>query len=200
MSDLMNEATDPLVLFDAWFAEARAAEISDPNAMALATSTPDGMPSVRTVLLKGHGGDGFVFYTNLESRKGVELARNPRAALCFHWKSLRRQIRIDGPVEQVAAEEADAYFNSRPRGSRIGAWASIQSRPLDARETLEARVDEIDARFAGSEIPRPVFWSGLRVKPLRMEFWQDRPSRLHDRILFEREAHDAGWRVTRLYP
>ncbi len=194
----MNEATDPLVLFEAWFADAQAAEPNDPNAMSLATVGPDGAPSVRIVLLKGVDWRGFAFYTNLDSRKGAELAGNPQAAVAFHWKSLRRQIRIEGAVEKVTPEEADAYHSSRARGSQIGAWASAQSRPLESREELEARVREVEARFPDATVPRPHFWSGFRLRPRYFEFWQDRPSRLHDRISFTAES--GSWRRGRLYP
>jgi pyridoxamine 5'-phosphate oxidase len=195
--------TDPFALFAAWFAEAEAAEPNDPNAMCLATATADGAPSARMVLLKGVDGPeaparGFVFYTNLESRKGREIAANPRAALLFHWKSLRRQVRIEGPLFPVAPEEADAYFASRPRLSRIGAWASRQSRPLSSRAELEAAVEAFDSRFPGEDIPRPSTWSGFRLVPHRMEFWREMPFRLHDRRLFEREGE--GWRQGLLFP
>ncbi|ABF52375.1 Pyridoxamine 5'-phosphate oxidase [Sphingopyxis alaskensis RB2256] len=189
---------DPLALFDSWFAEARASEPNDSNAMALATATPDGRPSLRMVLLKGHGPDGFVFYTNLDSRKGGELAANPHVALLFHWKSLRRQIRIEGSVAPVDNATADAYFATRSRDSQIGAWASDQSRPLDSRATFEARFAEMQARFAGQDVPRPPRWSGWRVTPERIEFWQDRAHRLHERTLFERTA--IGWTKGYLYP
>jgi len=194
----MDGARDPYELFDAWFAEAKAAEPADPNAMALATSTPDGFPSVRIVLLKGLDRRGFVFYTNLGSRKGEELAANPRAALGFHWKSLKRQVRIEGPVEPTTEAEADAYFAGRPRASRIGAWASDQSRPLDSRATFEARIRAFDEQYPGEAVPRPPFWSGFRLKPARIEFWQDREFRLHDRLVFT--AADDGWTTERLYP
>lgn len=195
--------TDPFALFAAWFAEAEAAEPNDPNAMCLATATADGAPSARMVLLKGVDGPeaaarGFVFYTNLESRKGQEIATNPRAALLFHWKSLRRQVRIEGPLFPVAPEEADAYFASRPRLSRIGAWASRQSRPLSSRAELEAAVEAFDSRFPGEDIPRPSTWSGFRLVPHRMEFWREMPFRLHDRLLFTREGE--GWRQGLLFP
>jgi pyridoxamine 5'-phosphate oxidase len=194
----MNEATEPLALFADWFDTARASEPNDPNAMSLATVGADGAPSVRIVLLKGFDARGFVFYTNIESRKGAELAANARAALCFHWKSLRRQVRIEGAVEPVTAAEADAYYASRPRESRIGAWASAQSQPLASRADLEARVREVEARFPGDAVPRPDHWSGYRLAPTYFEFWHDRPHRLHDRISFTAES--GQWRRGRLYP
>jgi pyridoxamine 5'-phosphate oxidase len=189
--------TEPLTPFARWFADALASE-PDANAMILATATREAAPSARSVLLKGFDARGFVFYTNLESRKSAELAGNPRGALCFLWKSLRRQVRIEGTVEPVSAPEADAYFESRPRESRIGAWASDQSRQLESRAVLERRVEDATRRFGDGEVPRPAFWSGFRVAPRRVEFWQERPSRLHDRWLFVREG-DA-WRRSRLYP
>ncbi|WP_227339934.1 MULTISPECIES: pyridoxamine 5'-phosphate oxidase [Sphingopyxis] len=189
---------DPFDLFDAWFAEAAASEPNDANAMALATTTPAGLPSLRMVLLKGHGPDGFIFYTNLDSRKGGELAENPHVALLFHWKSLRRQIRIEGPVVPVDDRVADAYFATRSRDSQLGAWASDQSRPLDRRETFEARFVDMQRRFEGQDVPRPPRWSGWRVVPDRIEFWQDRAHRLHERTLFERDG-DA-WTKGMLYP
>lgn len=195
-SDLESE--DPFRLFEAWMADATASEPNDPNAMALATVDPDGMPNVRMVLLKGVDSRGFTFYTNFESAKGQEILGSMKAALCFHWKSLRRQIRVRGPVEIVAEEEADAYFDSRPRGSRIGAWASRQSRPLESRFALEKAVAEYTAKYAIGTIPRPDYWSGLRILPSSFEFWHDRPFRLHDRIVFSRAAE--GWTTTRLYP
>ena len=189
---------DPFALFDSWFADARASEVNDPEAMALATSDVQGRPSVRMVLLKGHGRDGFTFYTNLESRKGEELAANANAAICLHWKSLRRQVRAEGPVVPVSEAEADAYFASRGRDSRLGAWASDQSRPLDRRETFEARFEEIKARFGEGEVPRPPHWSGFRLVPERIEFWSDRSHRLHERRLFTRAA--GGWSEGLLFP
>ena len=190
--------TDPLALFDEWFAEARAAEINDPEAMALATADAAGQPSVRMVLLKGHGPDGFVFYTNEQSAKGEQLTANPRAALLFHWKSLRRQVRVEGCVERVSGAEADAYFASRARDSQLGAWASDQSRPLDSRETFERRFEQVKRRFEGQDVSRPSHWGGYRVVPDRIEFWMDRPYRLHERRLFTRSA--GGWSEGLLYP
>ena len=190
--------TDPFQLFSDWFAEARGSEPNDPDAMALATATPDGRPSVRMILLKGHGPDGFTFYTNLDSRKGAELAANSRAALLFHWKSLRRQVRIEGAVEPVPDQDADAYFATRSRDSQLGAWASWQSRPLDARPTFEKRYEEMARRFDGAEVPRPPRWSGYRLKPELFEFWTDRPHRLHERRLFTSQG--SGWREGLLYP
>ena len=191
-------ATDPNALFAEWLAEARASEPNDPEAMALATADPSGQPSVRMVLLKGHDSRGFVFYTNLDSRKGGELAANGQAALLFHWKSLRRQVRIEGPVEPVSEEEADSYFASRGRDSQLGAWASDQSRPLDSRSTFEARFDKMGQRFDGGDIPRPPRWSGFRVVPHRIEFWKDRAHRLHERRLFVRQGE--RWSEGFLYP
>ncbi|MFC3096630.1 pyridoxamine 5'-phosphate oxidase [Alteraurantiacibacter palmitatis] len=190
--------TDPFVLFDAWFEEANGAEPNDPNAMALATATPDGLPSVRMVLLKGHDARGFVFYTNSHSRKGGEILANPNAALLFHWKSLRRQIRIEGPLTEVSAQEADAYFHSRPLKSQVGSAASDQSRPLDSRATYLRRVEQI-AEACPVQVPRPPHWTGFRLDPARMEFWTDRPNRLHERRQFTRTA-TGGWTSTLLYP
>lgn len=189
---------DPFALFDAWFAEAQAGEPNDPNAMALATADALGRPSVRMVLLKGHGPDGFVFYTNRDGRKAGDLAANPHVALLFHWKSLRRQIRIEGPVTLAGDAESDAYFASRSRDSQLGAWASDQSRPLADRATFEARVEEVRARFAGQDVPRPPFWGGYRVTPDTIEFWQDREARLHERRVFTRSRD--GWTQGMLYP
>ncbi len=196
-------ADDPFDLFAAWFSEAERSEPNDHNAMTLATATAEGVPSARMVLLKGVDGAGapsrgFVFYTNLESRKGGELLDNPNAALCFHWKSLRRQIRIEGGVCQVDDAEADAYYHSRPRGSQIGAWASAQSRPLQARGDLIKQVAKVTARYPLGEIPRPPHWSGFRLVPRRIEFWRDRQFRLHDRLVYAAEG--TGWRTERLYP
>jgi len=191
-------ATDPHALFEEWLAEARLSEPNDPTAMAVATADAEGRPSVRMILLKGHDQRGFVFYTNLDSRKGGELAANPNAALLFHWKSLRRQVRVEGPVEPVGDAEADAYFATRARESQLGAWASDQSRPLDRRETFEARYQEMVARFEGKAVPRPPRWSGWRVVPERIEFWSDRAFRLHERRLFTRSGE--GWSEGLLYP
>mgnify|MGYP000850437597 CR=1 FL=1 len=205
MSDipLIDLKADPFALFAAWMSDAETSEPNDPNAMAVATATPDGRPSVRMLLLKGVDERGFVFYTNLESRKGRELLANPHVALLFHWKSLRRQIRIEGPVEAVSAAEADAYFASRSRMSCLGAIASDQSRPLDDRSTFEERLKAVDEKYGDGPIPRPANWSGFRVLPEAIEFWQDRPYRLHDRAVWTRDGntHDGnGWNVTRLYP
>jgi len=190
--------TDPLALFDEWFAEAREAEINDPETMALATADARGRPSVRMVLLKGHGSDGFVFYTNEQSAKGEQLAANPRAALLFHWKSLRRQVRIEGAVERVGDAEADAYFATRARDSQLGAWASDQSRPLDRRETFEERFEQVKRQFEGKDVPRPPHWRGYRVLSEQIEFWSDRPYRLHERRLFT--LRGGGWSEGLLYP
>jgi len=193
-------ADEPFGLFDSWMAEAVASEPDDPNAMAVATVGPGGQPNVRTILLKGADPRGFVFYTNCGSAKGLELEAAPKAALLFYWKSLHRQIRVRGPIEPVSDAEADAYFASRSRESRIGAWASDQSRPLPSREDLEAAVARCTAEFAGKDVPRPPYWHGYRVMPLEIEFWASRPHRLHDRILFRRPTEGAPWTKTRLYP
>jgi len=189
---------DPYVLFDTWFQEAKQGEPNDPNAMALASVDADGLPNVRMVLLKGHDRRGFVFYTNFESDKGREILGAGKAALLFHWKSLRRQVRVRGTVEQVTDAEADAYFTSRPRDSRIGAWASQQSRPMAGRFDLEKAVAVTAAKYAVGTVPRPPHWSGLRVRPSSIELWQDMPFRLHDRVRFV--ADGEGWRGTRLFP
>ena len=190
--------THPLQLFDQWFAEARANEPNDPEAMALATADRDARPAVRMVLLKGHGSEGFVFYTNEQSAKGEQLRENPRAALLFHWKSLRRQVRIEGDVERVSSEQADAYFATRSRDSQLGAWASDQSRALESRQLFEQRYEEMKHRFEGQPVPRPPHWGGYRVIPERIEFWTDRPHRLHERRLFVRGGD--GWTEGLLYP
>jgi pyridoxamine 5'-phosphate oxidase len=189
--------TDPLTLFDQWYAEARESEPNDAEAMTLATAA-DGQPSARIVLLKGHGPDGFVFYTNEQSAKGDQLAANPKGALLFHWKSLRRQVRIEGRVEQAPDSEADAYFATRGRDSQLGAWASDQSRSLDSRAAFEQRFEEMKARYEGQEVPRPPHWRGYRVIPERIEFWIDREHRLHERRLFTRDG--GGWSEGLLYP
>lgn len=205
-----SNATDPFALFETWFAEANAAEVNDPNAMSLATAGADGLPNVRIVLLKGLDGGldapgrpdrGFVFYTNTLSAKGREMAANPQAALLFHWKSLRRQVRIRGAITPVSEEEASAYYASRPRGSRIGAWASRQSEALATRAELEAEIARLEAQYAeGSDIPRPPHWSGYRLTPTEIEFWSERPFRLHDRAVFRRSTPTTAWSRNRLYP
>lgn len=192
-------ANEPFALFEAWFKEAKAKEPNDPNGMALATADADGFPDVRMVLLKGVD-TGFVFYTSAESAKGRQLEANPRAALVMHWKSLRRQVRVRGLIERVSDAEADAYFQSRDRGARLGAWASQQSRPLEARLALEKRIAEFTAKFGLGEVPRPEYWRGYRLAPLAIEFWRDRPFRLHDRLVFTRSALDQPWAKQRLYP
>ena len=193
-----TEEAEPFRLFAKWLEDATASEINDPNALALATVDTDGLPDVRMVLLKGFDERGFVFYTNFESAKGQEILSSMKAAMCFHWKSLRRQVRVRGPVEQVTDAEADEYYASRPRGSRIGAWASKQSRPLESRFALEKAVAEYTARYAVGEIPRPAHWSGFRIVPHYFEFWHDRPFRLHDRVVFTRSGN--AWEKSRLYP
>lgn len=204
--DQVSQAPDfsteesPFALFAAWLNEAAAKEPNDPNAMALATVDTSGLPNVRMVLLKDAGEAGFTFYTNYESAKGQELLGSGKAALCFHWKSLRRQIRARGSVEPVGGAEADAYFASRPRASRIGAWASAQSRPLEGRFALEKAVARYTAQYAIGEVPRPDYWAGFRLVPTEIEFWHDRPFRLHDRIVFRRTSAAGPWEKTRLYP
>ncbi len=198
MFDDFTQSKDPFLLFDQWLLEAEASEINDPNAMGLATVDSDGMPDLRTVLLKGHNSRGFVFYTNTQSAKGREIAATPKAALNFHWKSLRRQIRIRGIIEQVSDAQANEYYHSRPRDSQLGAWASQQSQPLDSRETLIKEVDDLRVRYEAQKIPRPTHWTGFRVCPLSIEFWQDGEFRLHDRAVF---THQNGmWVSQRLYP
>ncbi|MEK1891511.1 MAG: pyridoxamine 5'-phosphate oxidase [Phyllobacterium sp.] len=200
ITDDFTENSEPFALFEEWLADATKTEPNDPNAVALATVDAAGLPDVRMVLLKGFDSQGFVFYTNFESRKGEEILGSMKAAMCFHWKSLRRQVRVRGPVEIVSKEEADAYYATRPRGSRIGAWASKQSRPLESRFALEKAVAEFTARYAIGEIPRPDYWSGFRIRPTSIEFWHDRPFRLHDRVHFSRETPQGDWNKTRLYP
>ncbi|EJJ28891.1 pyridoxamine 5'-phosphate oxidase [Rhizobium sp. CF142] len=195
-----TESEEPFKLFGEWLKEAEASEVNDPNAVALATVDEDGLPNVRMVLLKGFDTDGFVFYTNFESRKGREILGQRKAAMCFHWKTLRRQVRIRGPVELVADAEADAYFATRARGSRIGAWASKQSRPLESRFALEKAVAEYTARYAIGDIPRPSYWSGFRIRPTSIEFWKDQKFRLHDRIEFRRPTPEGAWDKVRMYP
>lgn len=193
-----SPSDDPIELFARWFREAEDAGLPLPESMALSTATADGVPSSRMVLLKAFGPEGFCFFTNYESRKSRELMANPRAALLFHWAVLERQVRIEGRVERVSDEESFAYYRTRDRGSRIGAWASRQSRPLPDRETLEKRVAEFESRFPGDEVPLPPHWGGYRVVPERIELWQGRPSRLHDRCVFVRDG--SAWRMERLYP
>jgi pyridoxamine 5'-phosphate oxidase len=195
-----TQAADPFSLFEEWFVDAKASEPNDPHAMALATVDSSGHPDVRVVLMNGYDRRGPVFYTHMTGGKGQQLAATMKAAANFHWKSLKRQVRFRGPVELVSDAEADAYFASRPRDSRIGAWASLQSQPLDARATFEGRIAEIAARYEGSDVPRPPHWTGYRIRPLSIEFWHDRPFRLHDRIVFRRESPDGAFEKTRLYP
>jgi pyridoxamine 5'-phosphate oxidase len=195
-----TQADEPLRLWQAWFNEAVKSEPRDPNAMSLATVDPDGMPDVRTVLLKGIDERGFVFYTNTESQKGRELAANPTAGLLFYWKSLNRQVRVRGPVERVTPQEADAYFATRPKQAQIGAWASQQSRPLESRLAFEKAVALYAAKYVIGTVPRPPHWSGYRIVPISIEFWHDRPFRLHDRVEFRREALGASWSKVRMYP
>jgi len=195
---MIRDADNPIELFDEWFKEASKTEPSDPNAVAVATTTPDGRPSLRMVLLKDFNDEGFVFYTNLGSRKAEQLAANSHAAMCFHWKSLTRQVRIEGAVERVSDAEADEYFASRPKLSQIGAWASKQSQPLEGRFVLEARIAEFTAKFNIGKVPRPPFWSGFRLVPEMIEFWQDQKFRLHDRLVYHRENNE--WKTQRLFP
>lgn len=191
---------EPFALFADWLKEAESSEVNDPNAVALATVDENGLPNVRMVLLKGFDHNGFVFYTNFESQKGKEILGQKKAAMCFHWKTLRRQVRLRGPVEIVSDQEADEYFRSRARGSRIGAWASKQSRPLESRFALEKSVAEYTLRFAIGEIPRPEYWSGFRIRPLSIEFWKDQQFRLHDRVEFRRTTPEGDWEIVRMYP
>ncbi|MBY5317865.1 pyridoxamine 5'-phosphate oxidase [Rhizobium leguminosarum] len=195
-----TESGEPFKLFAEWLKEAELSEPNDPNAVALATVDEDGLPNVRMVLLKGFDDDGFVFYTNFESQKGREILGQKKAAMCFHWKSLRRQVRLRGPVEIVTDAEADDYFKTRARGSRIGAWASRQSRPLESRFALEKAVAEYTARYAIGEIPRPAHWSGFRIRPTSIEFWKDQKFRLHDRVEFRRPSPEGEWDKVRMYP
>jgi pyridoxamine 5'-phosphate oxidase len=196
----LADGADPIALFGEWLEAAKASELNDPNAMALATVDADGLPDLRMVLLKDVDGRGFTFYTNSQSAKGVELAANPKASLLFHWKSLRRQVRIRGPVEQVSAAEADAYFESRARSSQVGAWASDQSRPLPDGLALPRRVAEYGLKFGLGAVPRPPHWLGYRLRPTQIEFWRDRPFRLHERLAFSRAAPGDDWTSGRLYP
>lgn len=200
MSGDFMDADEPFILFAGWLDEARKSEPNDPNAMALASVGEMGMPNVRMVLMKGYDNDGFVFFTNYQSAKGTEILANMKAAGVFHWKSLRRQVRFRGTVTQVSAEEADAYYKSRPRDARIGAWASQQSRPLESRFALEKAVVYHGAKYAIGDVPRPPHWSGFRISPVEIEFWHDRPFRLHDRVVFRRPDPTCPWSKVRLYP
>lgn len=196
--NLIPTVEDPIVFFETWFAEAKTTELNDPDAMALATATPDGKPAVRMVLLKGLGPDGFVFYTNKESRKGEQIAANTSAALGFHWKSLRRQVRVEGMLTEVDTEQADTYFASRSRDSQISAWAAVQSRPMKDRTIFLDRIDAVNARFDGKDVPRPPHWSGFRLSPDMIEFWLDQPHRMHDRLIYKRKGN--AWETERVYP
>jgi len=197
-ADLIPTVDDPMALFETWFDDAKKSEVNDPDAMAVATSTPDGAPSVRMVLLKGLGPDGFVFYTNKESRKGEQIAQNTSAAICFHWKSLRRQVRVEGALTEVTPEQADAYFASRSRESQVAAWAADQSRPMAERSVFLDRVEDATRRFEGKDVSRPPHWSGFRLEPAMIEFWLDQPHRMHDRLVYRRSGD--GWETERLYP
>jgi pyridoxamine 5'-phosphate oxidase len=196
--DEKDVSRDPIAEFARWFAEAQAAEVEEPNAMVLATATPDGAPSARVVLLKGFDERGFVFFTDYRSRKGAELEANPRAALVLHWSELERQVRITGDVTRTSAEESEAYYRSRPMGSRLGAWVSHQSQAIPSRDVLEGGLREVERRFAGGDVPLPPYWGGYRVRPGVIEFWQGRQNRLHDRVRYVRE--DGGWLIERLAP
>jgi pyridoxamine 5'-phosphate oxidase len=196
----MAPREDPFALFNAWFEEAKQSETSDPNAMALATADAQGHPNVRMVLLKDANAGGFMFYTNYESAKGSELAANPYAALCFHWKSIGRQVRVRGSVAKVSDAESDAYFATRAKDSQIGAWASQQSRPMEGRFAFEKEVAKYAAKYGLTKVPRPPYWGGFRLTPLTIEFWRNRPFRLHDRLVYRRDASDAAWRTERLFP
>ncbi|MBL8687177.1 MAG: pyridoxamine 5'-phosphate oxidase [Alphaproteobacteria bacterium] len=196
----MTQHQNPLNFFQNWYNQACASEAEDPNAMSLATVDAHGMPSVRIVLMKHYDEQGLVFHTNLESQKGRDLMANAHAALCFHWKSLKRSVRLQGDVHVISTPEADAYFASRPRASQIGAWASLQSRPLQNRAELEARVRRFEQQFDGQNVPRPPYWSGFRLCPIRWEFWQDQPSRLHDRWVYQRAKNDKTWSIQQLFP
>lgn len=198
-ADFTPPAT-PWPVVTAWFEEAKKTEINDANAISLATVGPDGMPSVRIMLLKGFDENGFVFFTNRESRKGEQLAQHAKAAICFHWKSLRRQIRVEGTISKTTDAESDEYFASRPRGSQIGAWASLQSRPLASRAELEKRVKEVEQLYEGKPVPRPPHWGGFRITPTMIEVWQDREFRLHDRFIYTRPSPTSAWTVERKYP
>ena len=193
-------SNDPFALFQDWMKEAESSEPNDPNAMALATADADGVPNVRMVLLKGTDANSFVFYSNAQSIKGGELAANPHAAINFHWKSLRKAVRARGPITQVSDAEADAYFATRPKDSQIGAWASPQSRVMEGRWVFEKAIAEYAVKYALTKVPRPPHWTGWRITPLRIEFWRDRPFRLHDRLVYSRGSADAPWRTERLFP